>query len=378
MTGFININVVDLDTIDVSNLNRQFLFRKQYVGQSKAHVAALAAMEFNTDAKIVSYHANIKDAQFGIEFISKHNIVLNALDNLDARRFVNRLCLAANIPLIESGTTGYLGQVMPIIKKETACYECNPKSTQKVYPICTIRSTPDKPIHCIVWAKEFLKLLFGNSSESMLFEDQTEHASEKSTYMDATILPTETSIETVVSYAKRLLTALYHDEIEKRVALETYKAAAKLPVPVDVDLLGIGAKLAMEYLTQRQSHTSETTLQTRTPGWEQRVWSTEETISELIITMYEIISGSDRANNVSADPLFPAPSASPARYLLGAVEFDKDDQTLMRLVTAAANLRSSIFAIEQLSYYTIKGLSAASLPCSSCSPAPSPNAFLFH
>lgn len=39
------------------------------------------------------------------------NIVLNALDNVDARRHVNRVCLATDMPLIESGTMGYVGQV---------------------------------------------------------------------------------------------------------------------------------------------------------------------------------------------------------------------------------------------------------------------------
>ena len=55
--------------------------------------------------------ANIKEPQFGIDFFSKFTLVLNGLDNLDARRHVNRLCLAANVPLVESGTAGYLGQV---------------------------------------------------------------------------------------------------------------------------------------------------------------------------------------------------------------------------------------------------------------------------
>ena len=52
-------------------------------------------------------------------------------------------------PLIDSGTTGYLGQVMPIMKGVTECYECSAKPTQKVYPICTIRSTPDKVCICV-------------------------------------------------------------------------------------------------------------------------------------------------------------------------------------------------------------------------------------
>ncbi|CAN0432371.1 unnamed protein product, partial [Ascophyllum nodosum] len=88
-------------------------------------------------------------------------MVLNALDNVDARRHVNRLCLAKQKPLIESGTTGYLGQVSVISKDETECYECKPKQIPKVHPTCTIRSTPSKPVHCIVWAKQFFMLMFG-------------------------------------------------------------------------------------------------------------------------------------------------------------------------------------------------------------------------
>ena len=45
---------------------------------------------------------------------------------------------------------------------------CSAKPTQKVYPICTIRSTPDKPVHCIVWAKEAFKLVFGKVSQLVL------------------------------------------------------------------------------------------------------------------------------------------------------------------------------------------------------------------
>lgn len=42
--------------------------------------------------------------------------MFNALDNLEARRHVNKMCLAADVPLIESGTTGFNGQVQVIIK----------------------------------------------------------------------------------------------------------------------------------------------------------------------------------------------------------------------------------------------------------------------
>ena len=192
LSGFLSIEVIDLDTIDVSNLNRQFLFRTEHVGQPKAVVAAAAVRMFNPDVKIIAHYGNIKDVKFGIDYIQKFNLVLNALDNIDARRHVNRLCLATDVPMIDSGTTGYLGQVMPVFKGRTACYECVPKPTQKVYPICTIRSTPDKPVHCIVWAKELYKLLFGNRTESMLYEDAA--SGEASTYMDLVTFPTEIQV----------------------------------------------------------------------------------------------------------------------------------------------------------------------------------------
>ena len=53
----------------------------------------------------------MKETQYDVDFIRGFDLVLNGLDNLEARRHVNRLCLAAETPLVESGTTGYLGQV---------------------------------------------------------------------------------------------------------------------------------------------------------------------------------------------------------------------------------------------------------------------------
>ena len=54
---------------------------------------------------------NVKDAQYDVDFFRAFDLVLNGLDNMEARRHVNRLALAADTPLVESGTEGYLGQV---------------------------------------------------------------------------------------------------------------------------------------------------------------------------------------------------------------------------------------------------------------------------
>merc|ERR1719282_1138272 len=104
--------------------------------------------------------------EYNRDWFKQFRIVLNALDNRQARNHVNRMCLAAQVPLVESGTAGYLGQATVIMKNKFECYECNPKPTQKTFPGCTIRNTPSETIHCIVWAKHLFNQLFGEAAPS--------------------------------------------------------------------------------------------------------------------------------------------------------------------------------------------------------------------
>ena len=103
LSGFTKVTVVDLDTIDVSNLNRQFLFRAKHVGLAKCAVAAevgraMAPASTNSASgegegvECEPLHGNVCDAAtFNVSYISQFALVLNALDNVTARRRVNRL-----------------------------------------------------------------------------------------------------------------------------------------------------------------------------------------------------------------------------------------------------------------------------------------------
>ena len=79
-------------------------------------VAKEAAAKFNPTVNIEAYHANIKDARFNIDFFKRFHIVFNALDNVDARRHVNKMCIAAEVAMVDSGTTGFNGHAQ-VIKK---------------------------------------------------------------------------------------------------------------------------------------------------------------------------------------------------------------------------------------------------------------------
>ncbi len=107
--GFRKIEVTDLDTIDVTNLNRQFLFRKHHVDQSKSSVACETVKKFLPigeleNLQLTSHRQDVKT--FNMEFFKKFDVIVNCLDNIGARHHVNRVCVGLGIPLLEAGTTG--------------------------------------------------------------------------------------------------------------------------------------------------------------------------------------------------------------------------------------------------------------------------------
>jgi ubiquitin-like 1-activating enzyme E1 B len=91
---FQSIGVIDLDTIEVSNLNRQFLFRREHVNQPKATIACDTIRHLYPSIHIEPFHGDvITDPRFDISFYQKYDLVINALDNIQARQHVNRMCL---------------------------------------------------------------------------------------------------------------------------------------------------------------------------------------------------------------------------------------------------------------------------------------------
>ncbi|KAJ1980578.1 NEDD8 activating enzyme [Dimargaris xerosporica] len=160
LSGFRDLHVIDMDTIDVSNLNRQFLFRLSDVGKPKAVVAAVYIESRVQGVKVTPHHAKIQD--MGDDFYAQFQLVVCGLDSVEARRWMNAYLVGqADLtnpdtikPMIDGGTEGFNGQARVIIPKITSCYECSLDlfKKQTVYPICTIANTPRVPEHCIEWA----------------------------------------------------------------------------------------------------------------------------------------------------------------------------------------------------------------------------------
>lgn len=110
LSGFKSIDVIDMDTIDVSNLNRQFLFRQSDVGKPKASVAADFVMKRVPGCKINAYVGKIQDKDE--DYYMQFNLVVCGLDSIEARRWINAMLVGmvddenpdSLKPLIDGGT----------------------------------------------------------------------------------------------------------------------------------------------------------------------------------------------------------------------------------------------------------------------------------
>merc|ERR1719483_766597 len=340
LTGFTDIELIDLDTIDVSNLNRQFLFRKEHVGKSKATVAKESALKFNPKANIVAHHNSIFSTEFGLDYFKQFTLVLNALDNRAARNHVNRMCLAADLPLVESGTAGYLGQVTVIKKGSTECYECRPSPRQKTFPGCTIRNTPSEPIHCVVWAKHLFNQLFGEEDPDEDVSPDTEDpeaagdaAGESATKEDAAKADGNVERKSTRSWAQecgystqKLFQKFFNDDIKYLLSMDKLWAKRRKPTPLEWDCLPSTP-------VEGQDNSSNLV--------DQKVWSVAECASQLdtaIIALKELFAKQ------------------------GDLVWDKDDFPALNFVTACANVRMHIFNIKQKSRFEVKSMAGNIIP----------------
>lgn len=227
-------------------------------------------------------------------------------------------------------------------------------------------STPDKPVHCVVWAKELHKLLFGDSRASYLFESSElgassssdpsappatgsssedsaspPAASTESVYMHEVVAaPRDACVDdfpaVVVAWAERLFDAIFHAEIVKRLEMapETYKTAAQPPKPLRLSAI----------MSATPGTTSQAEVVTAGGLKDQRVLSLRESATLFLdsITQY-----------YASDEL---------RGSIGSLDFSKDSALDLDFVTAATNLRAFTFGIPMQSRFDVKSIAGNIIP----------------
>jgi len=155
--------VTDMDRIEISNLNRQFLFRQTDVGSSKSQVAARAAKAMNADLKVDAMEVRVgpdTEETFDDAFWDSLDCVVNALDNIQARMYVDSRCVWFSKPLLESGTLGTKANVQVVLPKMTQSYGDSQDPPEESIPLCTVKHFPNAIEHTIEWAREAFEQLF--------------------------------------------------------------------------------------------------------------------------------------------------------------------------------------------------------------------------
>ncbi len=137
LAGIGEIHIIDMDKIEMSNLNRQFLYTPEDVGKPKAAVAAERLGEVNPEIKVDAIVERITyDNAF--DLLKGYDAVVDGTDNFPVRYAINDACAVNRTPLFHGAVLMYEGRATSIIPKETACFRCafpNPPPSNMV-PTC--------------------------------------------------------------------------------------------------------------------------------------------------------------------------------------------------------------------------------------------------
>ena len=152
------IYLTDPDTIETSNLSRQFLFHEPDVNKSKSEVAAEKVKLSNPYLNVVALKDKMckeTEHKYPKEFYGELDCLVNALDNYNARLYMDEKAVDNHLPLFESGTQGSKGNTQPVIPDLTVNYGAtsDPPESES-YPLCTLKNFPNKPEHVIHYIRE--------------------------------------------------------------------------------------------------------------------------------------------------------------------------------------------------------------------------------
>jgi molybdopterin-synthase adenylyltransferase len=182
--GVGNLRIVDRDVIEVTNLHRQHLYTDDDIGKVKVEAAAERLRRINPGVQIEPVPTSV--TKFTAESIVKgFDIVIDALDSVDARYALNDACIKHNIPLIYAGAIGVTGSVSTILPNKSACLRCMfPELNEEEMPACSTEGVHPSILYLVagIQVSEAVKLIMGKEptlANKLLYVDLNELSFDK-------------------------------------------------------------------------------------------------------------------------------------------------------------------------------------------------------
>jgi molybdopterin-synthase adenylyltransferase len=182
--GVGKIRIVDRDVIEISNLHRQHLYTEQDIGKVKVEAAIEHLKRRNADVEIEALPISV--TPYTAENIVKgFDVVIDALDSIDARYALNDACIKQHIPLIYAGALGMLGSVCTILPYDSACLRCIfPALSEDDMPTCSTEGVHPSILYLVggIQVSEAVKILLGQKPSlvnTLLYIDLNELSFER-------------------------------------------------------------------------------------------------------------------------------------------------------------------------------------------------------
>src|ERR671918_2364338 len=161
--GIGKLKIVDRDVIEISNLHRQHLYTDEDIGKVKVEAALERLRKINPQVEIEAVPTSVT-TYTAENLVKGSDIVIDALDSIEARYALNDACIRQNIPFIYAGALGMLGSVCTILPNKTACLRCMfPALEEDEMPTCSTEGVHPSILYLVagIQVSEAIKIIVG-------------------------------------------------------------------------------------------------------------------------------------------------------------------------------------------------------------------------
>eukprot|EP01038_Epipyxis_sp_PR26KG_P008482 gene8482-11465_t len=398
------VTITDMDQIEKSNLSRQFLFRNTDINCPKSTTAVNAVKRMNPYLNAIACEHKVAtetEAIFDDRFYESLDMVCTALDNVEARLYIDQKCLFYRKPMLESGTLGAKGHTQIVVPFKTENYGATRDPPEKSIPVCTLKHFPNQIDHTLQWAREWFEEVYKQTPEdvnqyiqnpdysSSLANQQNMRLDVLNRIKDSLTTYKPSSYADCITWSRHVFEDLFANRIKQilhnfpidRVTSNgtLFWSGAKIPPnPIEFDSYD---QLHLEFIISSASMRASS-YNIPVPPLDENML--RETLNSVIVEKFKPLDGvkiaatdeeakaeaESRAQMMHMDidqQCNQILSSLPSRVELGpfklqSVDFDKDVDNHMRVVAAVSNLRARNYRIPEADLHVSRGIAGKITP----------------